>query len=47
MLYNYDADKSLTDAQKSLKWSLYCESEHEEEENIIIVLKSLLKDLES
>ena len=47
MLYNYDADKSLTDAQRALKWSLYCESEHEEKENIIIVLKSLLSDLES
>ena len=46
MKYNYEEDEHLTDAQKTLKWSLYCESEHESDENIRIVLRSLLKDLE-
>lgn len=46
MIYNHDDDKNLTDEQKILKWGLYCECDMEEDENIITVLKSLLKDLQ-
>lgn len=43
----YREDKSLTEHQRELKWSLYCEVEtFEEIEDIELVLKSLLKDIE-
>lgn len=39
-------DKDLTPDQVTLKWSLYCECEGSEQDDITTVLKSLLKDLE-
>ena len=41
----YTEDSSLTEKQKELKWSLYCEVDLEDDEDIKAVLESLLKDL--
>lgn len=42
----FEEDSSLTEKQKELKWSLYCEVDLENDKDIKAVLKSMLKDLE-
>lgn len=43
----YYSDCTLTDIQRALKWSIYCEIELEDDNDIKAVLKSLLADLDS
>lgn len=42
---NWKEDKNLTEAQRTLKWSIYCETDMEPDEDIKAVLLSILKDL--
>lgn len=44
MFLDYVEDKELTEAQQSLKWSIYCECEMETNCDVKEVLKSLLND---
>ena len=41
----YKEDEKLTDSQKDMKWSLYCECELEDNQDIKKVLMSLLEDI--
>ena len=40
----HNEDDTLTKRQKTLKWSLYCECDMEDTEDVVAVLKSLLAD---
>ena len=44
---DFKEDSSLSEQQKRLKWSLYCEIEFEKDEDIKAVLMSLLEDQRS